>query len=1353
MTNVSKEDVMIYSDGDIEDFIIGYLRNNENGEKEILNSSNNGAVFHNFISARENLLNWYNFKDEASVLEIGAGMGALTKFLCEKCKKVTAIEMSEKRAEIIRLRCNKNNNLTVLSENINKLEISEKFDYVLLIGVLEYAGIGKEGISSYLDMLRNAMKFLKSDGKLLIAIENRFGLKYWCGASEDHTGIPFDGISGYEGGGNTSRYNANGVRTFSQDKINILLDEVGLNYKRYYYPFPDYKFPSVIYSQDKIPSKEEMQGVKFTYPDESTLIADERKLYPEIIDNDCFGFFANSFLIEASTNILENEHIIFASTKRDYKEKYRVLTTIDNDYKVKKIPLFSSSKVHLKQSFDNLLRLNDRGIKVIKANVKEDIYEYDFVDYKRGDMIFREFLNENKFEKVLELINELRKNNILSSDEAAQEKNTIARKFNLGNSDICFGAILKEGYIDLTFVNSFYNNNKLYFFDQEWMIPNVPLNFILYRAITTAYGNEKYNISIKKLYDYIGITSTVEDIYRRFEAVLLNDMMEKINCDNFDKRMYQESLTLKSKITNQLKNKEAHIELLLQSERDLKTKVSQIENELNNKNVELNDKNIELNNKEGHIELLLQSERELERIKNSHSWRFMGYAWTIKNRIVPCGSKRRFVVKVGVKFVKHPIIFIKKLTPKRIGNCFYYLRREGVSGASSRLDECVIGNSNEKINLNITKVDKDKIYEVSDFQKLIFNKVENPKVSIIIPVYNQIHYTYACLKSILENSKNISYEVIIANDCSTDVTSEIDKFVENIQVITTEENLRFLRNCNNSAKYAKGEYILFLNNDTQVQENWLEPLVTLIESDDSIGMVGSKLVYPDGRLQEAGGIIWSDASGWNYGRLSDPQEPEFNYAKECDYISGASMMIKHSLWNGIGGFDERFAPAYYEDSDLAFEVRKHGYKVMLQPLSVVVHFEGVSNGTNLTSGQKAYQVRNCETFKEKWKEELQKQFKNGENVFVARDRSKDKKHILVVDHYVPHYDKDAGSRTVYQYLKLFVSMGYGVSFIGDNFYRHEPYTSKLQQMGIEVLYGSYYSKNWKQWVKQNAKHFDFVLLNRPHISEKYIDFLKENTNAKIAYYGHDLHFLRELREFELTGEEKLLKSSNEWKNKELTLMSKADTTLYPSDVEVGEIKKINNSLDVRRLPAYIMENSYDLKSIKYRKDLLFVGGFGHGPNIDGIVWFCENIFPKVIEKNPNIKLNIVGSKAPDKVLNLKSFNVNVLGFVSDEELEELYKECRVSVAPLRYGAGIKGKIIEAIANGIPVVTTTCGAEGIANDNNFIMVDDDCDKFAQDILALYENEELIEMNINKGFKFIEENYSAISAEKFIGELFK
>lgn len=445
----------------------------------------------------------------------------------------------------------------------------------------------------------------------------------------------------------------------------------------------------------------------------------------------------------------------------------------------------------------------------------------------------------------------------------------------------------------------------------------------------------------------------------------------------------------------------------------------------------------QIDNKEGHIALLLESERELDRIKASRSWRFMGYFWKFRDALIPKGSKRRLLGKMLVKLIKHPIRFLKKCTPTRIGKFFTNLRREGVEGTSRRLDDCLIGNEIHKTELEIAEVTGERVAPktIVDYAPLKIPQWDNLQVSIVIPVYNQFEYTYLCIQSIIKNSGEIHYEILIADDCSNDLTVYIEQVISGLRVIRNAENLRFLRNCNNAAKYAKGKYILFLNNDTQVQENWLAPLIELIERDRTIGMVGSKLVYPDGRLQEAGGILWKDGSAWNYGNRSDPDLPEYNYVKEVDYISGAAIMIRRELWEEIGGFDERFAPAYYEDTDLAFEVRKHGYKVVYQPFSVVVHFEGVSNGTNTSQGQKSYQVENAHKFYEKWKDVLHAEhFENAQCVFSARDRSRNKETVLVIDHYIPTYDKDAGSRSMDYYLKLLVDLGLNVKFLGDNFY-------------------------------------------------------------------------------------------------------------------------------------------------------------------------------------------------------------------------------------------------------------------------------------------------------------------------------
>ena len=770
----------------------------------------------------------------------------------------------------------------------------------------------------------------------------------------------------------------------------------------------------------------------------------------------------------------------------------------------------------------------------------------------------------------------------------------------------------------------------------------------------------------------------------------------------------------------QIQEREGHIELLLQSERELKGT--------------LEETRTQLHNKEGHIELLLETDRELERIKASRSWRFMTFVWFVRDLLIPKDSRRRLFFKLLGKLFQHPLRFVRKCTPGRIKKLFYYLRREGADSVSRRLNECLVSEQllSRMLDISVpvpestadreagqTEAENGSQENTHDYAQFEIPDWEQPLVSIVIPVYNQFAYTYLCVKSVYEHSGDVSYEILIADDCSTDLTKQIDGIIHGLHTIHNSQNLRFLRNCNHAAKSARGKYILFLNNDTQVQEGWLKPLVELIESREDIGMVGSKLVYPDGKLQEAGGIVWRDASAWNYGRLSDPDFPEYNYVKEVDYISGAAIMIKRQLWEKIGGFDEQFAPAYCEDSDLAFEVRRNGYKVLYQPKSVVVHFEGISNGTDTASGQKTYQTINQKKFYEKWKEELEGHFPNGVDPFVARERGKGKKYLLMVDHYVPQFDKDAGSQSVYQYLKLFVDEGYQVKFIGDNFFPHQPYTEVLQQMGIEVLYGPYYAEHWIDWLKENGNNIRYAFLNRPHIAVKYIDAVRQYSSAKIVYYGHDLHFMRTYREYELTKDAVYLKEAEEWKSRELSLMRKADMAYYPSPVEEAEIHRVAPDASVKAIPGYLFSNfpepNYHASS---RKDMLFIGGFGHSPNVDAVKWLAEEIMPRLEKDLPELVVYVLGSNPPKVIKQLESDHLRIVGYVTDEQLAAYYSACRMVLVPLRYGAGIKGKVVEAMRCGVPVVTTGIGAEGISDAETILAIVDDAEAFAKEAARLY-----------------------------------
>lgn len=642
--------------------------------------------------------------------------------------------------------------------------------------------------------------------------------------------------------------------------------------------------------------------------------------------------------------------------------------------------------------------------------------------------------------------------------------------------------------------------------------------------------------------------------------------------------------------------------------------------------------------------------------------------------------------------------------------------------------------------------------------KLHFTKSQNPTVSIVIPVYNQIHYTYACLLSILEHTTDVTYEVIIADDVSTDATKELDRYVENVVICRNSTNQGFLRNCNNAAKAARGRYVMFLNNDTQVTPGWLSSLVNLIESDSSIGMVGSKLVYPDGRLQEAGGIIWSDGSGWNYGRLDDPDKAEYNYVKDVDYISGAAILLSVDLWKQIGGFDDRFAPAYCEDSDLAFEVRKAGYRVVYQPLSKVIHFEGVSNGTDVNgTGLKRYQVENSRKLKEKWADEFKKQCVNtgNPNPFRARERSQGKPVILVVEHYVPTFDKDAGSKTTYQYLKMFIKKGYVVKFLGDNFLHEEPYSTVLQQMGVEILYGPEYQSGIWDWIMKNKDEIDFAYLNRPHIATKYVDFIRQNTNIKIIYYGHDLHFLREYREYELTGDIQKKRDSDYWKSIEFSLMEKAAVAYYPSYVEENAIHEVKPELKVKAITAYVYEKFLENMDMDFskREGLLFVGGFAHPPNADAVLWFAKEIFPLIREKI-QVPFYVVGSKVTEeiKALEQPGNGIIVKGFVTEEELSALYAGCRLVVVPLRYGAGVKGKVVEAIYNGSVIVTTAIGAEGIPRAERVMKIADEPEVFAEQVVNLYGDPGACASMAVETQKYIRDYFSVDAAWDVIKEDF-
>ena len=318
----------LYSEGDVEDEIIKLIAENEPEHyTDAIYTHFSWSTYYHLTHLRKNILNWYDFNKESDALEIGCGLGAVTSVLCGKCKTVTAVELSKRRATAAWLRCREKENLEIIVGNLNDIQFEKKFDYITLIGVLEYQGSYTNSENPYKDFLKKIKQLLKPNGKLLIAIENQYGLKYWCGAREDHTGIPFEGMNQYS-------FTQRGVRTFSKSALENLVKESGFKNTYFYYPMPDYKLPTVIYSENYLPENDNMQNLQCYYvPDKSTLIADEKGLYRDVIDNGVFEFFANSFLVECSDS-QDIGKITFSSMGSERQEKYRIATRFTKEGKV-----------------------------------------------------------------------------------------------------------------------------------------------------------------------------------------------------------------------------------------------------------------------------------------------------------------------------------------------------------------------------------------------------------------------------------------------------------------------------------------------------------------------------------------------------------------------------------------------------------------------------------------------------------------------------------------------------------------------------------------------------------------------------------------------------------------------------------------------------------------------------------------------------------------------------------------------------------------------------------------------------------------------------------------------------------
>ena len=657
--------------------------------------------------------------------------------------------------------------------------------------------------------------------------------------------------------------------------------------------------------------------------------------------------------------------------------------------------------------------------------------------------------------------------------------------------------------------------------------------------------------------------------------------------------------------------------------------------------------------------------------------------------------------------------------------------------------------------------------QLTEFNALKLSTKSDDKtgIGIIIPAYGKVDYTLRCLASLLKdliihaNAIKDKYfvDIVIVDDCHPlkeghDYLGDIaDKSFIKFKV--NDVNLGFLNSCNNAVNYLDKtvEYICFLNNDTQCMPGWLVGLVDTFDQENNVGIVGSQLISADKSLQEAGGIVWNDASAWNFGRNAQFDDPEFAFLRNVDYISGASLMIKAQLWRECGGFDTRYSPAYYEDTDLCIKIRTLGYKVLYQPTSKLVHYEGVSCGTDTSQGIKKYQEINKTKFLDKWKGYLNTLSKNGEDIWISQNRGTVGS-CLIIESLLLTPNKDAGSLFMINNCFALRELGYCVTYIpANNFCYMKDIANNMGSRGIEVLAHPRVKSPddlrniFNSFPMQYKRSFDVVVIARPE-NIVFVDVIREAfPSSKIIYYTHDLHYLRMTRaatRLPSYEQSEYYKEIEAIKAKEFSIFGRVDLVVHVSEAEqeVATAELHHNSTVLR--PAYELVNVNKLDS-GVNSDVIFIGNFLHTPNAEGMRWFVQDIMPILVKTRPDIVVNIVGQNPPKFLLDSFKENFRILGYV--EDLNSLISSASVAIAPLLSGAGVKGKILSSLSAGLPVVTTAVGAEGIIvgpQDCKALLVADVAGDFANAIIKIIDLDRHEYQSLREdAFKFIDASFSS------------
>lgn len=627
---------------------------------------------------------------------------------------------------------------------------------------------------------------------------------------------------------------------------------------------------------------------------------------------------------------------------------------------------------------------------------------------------------------------------------------------------------------------------------------------------------------------------------------------------------------------------------------------------------------------------------------------------------------------------------------------------------------------------------------LSSLRPVLLGHTGNPEVSIVILAQGGTASLLSLLDSLAWHETQLHCEIVVVDDAS--IPEEETDILQRISWLRLERNATALgmsQVLERVVAATRGKHVVFLGGANRVATRWLDELIGSFSLFPRAGIVGPRLLRSDLRLQQAGSIVLKGGAVRRYGFDKPPDHPRYTYARQTDSVPAVSLAIRREVWDELGGFDEAFMAGAHGETDLAFRAREAGHEVWYQPTSQVIALDDVGGVAESEERKKT----SGPLFRERWRRALRKHGGRSSAAYEEANRYAGKP-FVVFDQRTPAPDRDAGSYLAVSLIRSYMELGWHVLFAPvPNFRPRGKYTRDLQRIGVECLSRPHFDAVAD--IAAHVKHVDYILAFRVNVLDPIIEDLRRFwPAARIIYDTVDLHHLREARQAEVMNDDGLRRLAAETRERELRLVEEADCTVVLAESERDHLHRAAPGVSDNLLVfPYVMETAEAGRGLTpERRDVVFLGGFMHRPNIDAATLLKERLWPQLRERLPaDVKLRLVGADAGPDILSLADDRIDVTGFIPD--LTPVFEGARVFVAPLRYGAGIKGKLIHALAHGVPSVASSIAADGMGLvDGRDLFIADGEQAFCDAVLRLYEDDALwMELHRN-GRAFVERNYS-------------